>query len=282
MRYNIVVATHHKTGTVWMETVFRSIAADLGVTYIDFRQQPERFASLGDGPFVLFNHDSDFGDRGDVLLRDDVRVLHLIRDPRDVVISAMHYHKVAGEDWLHRPMLRFGNLTYQQALRSLPSKLAQYTFEMDNSTASTLRDVMGWSYGQANCCEARYEELREDTNLRRWRHIMSFLGFDEKDREVGAREFWRHSLFGGMSRFGNKHVRSGEVAQWKREFTPDLANSFLRRFPGVLQTLGYEASDDWTLDLQPEGVTGVLAELRQFLAQRGTMLAGAARNPSKS
>ena len=31
MKYNVVVATHHKTGTVWMDGVFKAIARDLGV-----------------------------------------------------------------------------------------------------------------------------------------------------------------------------------------------------------------------------------------------------------
>ena len=33
-----------------------------------------------------------------------------------------------------------------------------------------------------------------------------------------------------LSRLGNKHVRSGDVAQWKREFTPELAYAFLASY----------------------------------------------------
>ena len=36
----------------------------------------------------------------EILDRDDVRIMHLIRDPRDVLISAMHYHRKSTEAWL--------------------------------------------------------------------------------------------------------------------------------------------------------------------------------------
>ena len=39
MKYNVVVATHHKTGTVWMDGVFKAIAGDLGVAYVNFTSQ---------------------------------------------------------------------------------------------------------------------------------------------------------------------------------------------------------------------------------------------------
>ena len=92
---------------------------------------------------------------------------------------------------------------------------------------------------------------------------------------MGARRFWQNSLFGGLPRLGNKHVRSGAVAQWRREFTPALAKAFLQRFPGLLQSLGYETSDDWALDLQDGPVTGMLSDFRQLAAQRWESFAGA-------
>ena len=114
------------------------------------------------------------------------RILHLIRDPRDVLISAMHYHKASRESWLHEPIPGYDNLTYQRVLHNLPTKLAQYIFEMENSSASTFRDMLKWRYGRANCFEARYEDLRQDTQLVLWQRIMAFLGLDA--RGAGGRQ----------------------------------------------------------------------------------------------
>jgi hypothetical protein len=210
-----------------------------------------------------------------------VRIVHLIRDPRDVVISAMHYHKGASESWLHEPIPGYDNLTYQRALQRLPTRLAQYVFEMENSSASTLRDMAGWRYGRANCFEARYEELRQDRDLVYWRQIMAFLGLDAAEQALANLRFWQNSLFGGLSWLGNRHVRSGTVAQWRREFTPELGEAFLERFPGLLQSLGYETSDAWARELQRQQEPGLLSGLRQVALDHWELIAERARLPSK-
>jgi len=73
---------------------------------------------------------------------------------------------------------------------------------------------------------------------------MNFLGFDAAEQQVCRRRFWQYSLFGNLGR-SHKHVRSGDVAQWKREFTPTLAAAFRWKFPRLLQSLGYEPDDRW-------------------------------------
>ncbi|MBN9088318.1 MAG: sulfotransferase domain-containing protein [Reyranella sp.] len=281
MRYNIVVATHHKTGTVWMDGVFKAIAGDLGAQYINFRDDERRLGELLHSPFILFCYDSDFGDHASVLDRRDVRTVHLIRDPRDVVISAMHYHKASRESWLHEPIPGYDNLTYQRALQQLPTRFAQYIFEMENSSASTLRDMASWRYGRANCFEARYETLRQDSDFVYWRQITRFLGLDAAEQDLADRRFWQNSLFGGLSTLGNRHVRSGAVAQWRRTFTPAIANGFLKRFPGLLQGLRYETSDAWVRELRWAEEPGLLAGLRQLAADHWELLAERARLPSK-
>ena len=268
MKYNVVVATHHKTGTVWMDGVFKAIADDVGAQYVDFRSEYGRLEKVLQEPFILFNYDSDFRDHAHLLDRDDVRILHLIRDPRDVLISAMHYHKKSAESWLHTPVPGYNNVTYQRRLRELPTRLEQYVFEMEHSTAGTLRGVLGWQYGRANCFEARYEGLRQDTDLAYWTRIADFLGFDEAERQSCRRRFWQNSLFGGLQRLGNKHVRSGDVAQWKHEFNRELAYAFLDRFPTVLQSLGYEPDNQWLFDVPGPEANELSAALKRLVGNR--------------
>jgi hypothetical protein len=281
MKYNLVVATHHKTGTVWMDGVFKTIASDLGARYVNFRSERGQLSDLDHEPFILFSYDSNFGDFSSVLDRENVKILHLIRDPRDVVISAMHYHKASRETWLHEPIPGYDNLSYQRALQKLPTKFAQYIFEMDNSSASTLRDMASWHYGRANCFEARYEDLRQDTQFVTWRRIMTFFGFDAGEQAIGSRRFWQNSLFGGLSRLGNRHVRSGAIAQWRREFTPELAAAFLKRFPRTLQSLGYESSDAWAQELPESTTQSVFSDLRDRAAHHWEAFAGLTRSASK-
>jgi Sulfotransferase domain len=277
MKYNVVIATHHKTGTVWMDGVFKNIARDLGVQYIDFRSQHGCLGEALSKPFILLNCDSNFHEYSDILNRNDVRILHLVRDPRDVLISAMHYHRKSRESWLHEPIPGYDNVTYQRQLKSLPTKFDQYLFEMEHSTAGTLRDVLSWRYSRVNCFEARYEDLRQDAQLAYWRKISAFLGFDEKEREISCRRFWQNSLFGGLSRLGNKHVRSGDVAQWKREFTKDLGYAFLDRFPYALRSLKYENSNSWVTKLGQADSDVRHFEVKRVAAMHLALVVGLAR-----
>jgi hypothetical protein len=126
--------------------------------------------------------------------------------------------------------------------------------------------VQSWHYGRPNCFEARYEDLRQDADLSHWRRIAAFLGFDEDEQQSCCRRFWQNIQFGGLPRLGNRHVRSGDVAQWKREFTRDLGYAFLERFPDTLQTLGYEMNNSWVLKLQQPGSTGRFLEAKRLAA----------------
>jgi hypothetical protein len=277
MKYNVVVATHHKTGTVWMDGVFKAVAADLGVRFVDYHAETGKLNELLRERFVLFNSSSDFAAQPELLKRQDVRVLHVIRDPRDILISAMHYHRHAGEDWLHQPAPRFGGTSYQRALLSR-SKFNQYVFEMENSTGSTLRDVRRWQYGRPNCFEARYEDLRQDSGLVRWRNILALLGLDKRQRESAAQRIWQNSLFGSAPRLGNSHIRSGAVAQWKREFTVRLGYAFLERFPCLLQLLNYEPDTRWLLELPRTESLGLITEMCNALGSRWELLSELARS----
>ena len=245
MKFNVVAATHHKTGTVWMASVFKSIAKGAGASYLNFWDHYGRLDRVLKTPFILFNYDSTFLQHADVLRRDDVRVFHIIRDPRDVLISAMHYHKTSSEAWLHQTAPDGSDVDYQRKLNALATPFEQYLFEMENSTNSTIEEMLDWQYDRPNCIEVRYEDLFLDRSMELWTQIVTFLGFDEKEQALCTECFWKHSLFGNAGSANRRHARSGEVSQWKREFTPELAHAFVERFPDALQVLGYETDDRW-------------------------------------
>lgn len=250
MKHNVVVTTHHKTGTVWMSTVFKAIARSVGANYIDFWDQYDRLERALRPPFILFNHDSTFVQHAGVLRRPDVRILHLIRDPRDVLISAMHYHRTAQEPWLLERPPGNDNAPYRERLNALPTEFEQYVFELENSTSSTIEAMLDWRYDRANCLDVRYEDLWHDRSMELWTRILDFLGFEESEHEAGRTAFWANSLFGTAGRGHRSHARSGEAAQWRHKFTPELARAFVERFPEALQELGYEEDDRWIEEIE--------------------------------
>ena len=134
-------------------------------------------------------------------------------------------------------------ITYQHKLNALATPFEQYIFELEHSTSTTIDDMLDWQYGRANCMDVRYEDLFQDRSMVLWSSILTFLGFDGADQDFCKETFWKYSLFGEAPGANRRHARSGEVAQWKHVFSPELAEAFVDRFPDALQVLGYETDD---------------------------------------
>jgi hypothetical protein len=239
-----LVATHHKTGSVWMRTVFSSIARALEIPFVNLSRKPyrgDRFPSSA----VVFDDHSKFTGCPWLLGDPRSRILHVIRDPRDVIISAMNYHRSAKENWLHSPRKVFDGLSYQQKINSLPDDFARYLFEMNKSSKQVIRDMQNWNYNRENGFECKYETLVADRGMELVTQALVHLGFDDKETEVSRSIFWDNSLFGALRDSRSDHIRSGEMRQWPAVFDRRLAEAFTKRFPRVLEDLGYEADDSW-------------------------------------
>ncbi len=241
------IGTHHKTGTLWMRGVFRRLANALGVGHhVTYPNQGTKLVPEDERVF-LFQWSSKFPP--EVLERADARVLHMIRDPRDVLLSGMRYHQHApreGEDFLHEPRDDLDGRTYQEHLNTLPNDEAKLMFELGEKHAKTVGEMLDWDYGRRNGIEVRYEDLIQDTEGEAFREHLRDLGLPEPEVETGAQVFWKNSLFGGLadeSARGDRikaHVASGQVAQWRDRLPPSVARSYADRFGGALVTLGYE------------------------------------------
>jgi hypothetical protein len=232
----IVVGCHHKCGTNWMSSIFRELAGRMCVPFLE-GDQPRPLDAAG----VFFQDKSRFDFRG---LPEGFRGVHMIRDPRDVVISACFYHQTSGEAWLHIKRRRFGGLTYQEKLNSYPSIDDRLFFEMEHSSLITIREIWGWNYANPDFLELRYEDLVVDTELKLFERLFEFLrlprGMSGQALDIAR----RNSLFsGGVS--DTAHIRSGQPRQWPGFFKAQHSERFLQLFGKCLIDLGYEADHQW-------------------------------------
>lgn len=244
----ILVGTHHKTGTVWMGNLFRQLAERLGRSYFigpprDVPADVDIFQHVNSGFNMPFMARLQRGSR-------PWRGIHIIRDPRDVIVSGCFYHQKSEERWLHIPTERFGGLTYQEAINSTKNVERQLLFEMEHRGRETIGFMLRWNYQRPHFMELRYEDLIQDEQLAEFRRAFVHLGLTGGDLETALDVAHSASLFGGFkSELGKSlHLRSGETAQWRAHFTPALVARFKEMFPGGLAKLGYESSDDtWGL-----------------------------------
>lgn len=238
----ILIQTHHKTGTVWMYRVFWEIARALNL----------RFCYLPNG----FAFNSDIYQASEKHLPDDLisrnfRGLHLIRDPRDVILSGLHYHRKATEAWLKSPNPDFDGASYQDKLNTV-GRDEQIYLEMTHVAVWTTRKMLSWNYDDHRFFEARYEDLVEDQNGTVSADILSFLGFAGDTLELGTRIFEKHSLSAtNYTRSSDQHVRSGRPRQWQSEFSRRDGERFLTVMGDCLIRMGYEQDDRWVDTLAP-------------------------------
>ncbi len=248
----IAVGTHHKTGTVWMRRVFNIGSDMLEIPRIRVAGTRGEDQIPKTGRAVVVSWDSAFSDG--LLDRDDLRGLHMIRDPRDVLISGMRYHQIApeaGEKSLHVPRPDLSGKTYQQHLNELPTLHDKMLFEMENMHLRTLTQMTDWRYDRPNIREVKYETLMKDHDRTMFGDVLDFLGFAGAEKETMLQIYWDNSLFGGFKKKDDRprrislHIQSGEAAQWLSKLPRSVAEVYADRHGQALIDLGYETDFNW-------------------------------------
>ncbi|MEO1378098.1 MAG: sulfotransferase domain-containing protein, partial [Cyanobacteria bacterium J06635_10] len=190
LSHQVLVGTHHKTGTAWMRNIFESICRNHHLLFYvgHHHQAPEKF------DVFLQNHSVfDLEE-----IEQPYKGLHIIRDPRDIVVSGCFYHQKSDEPWLHLPRQKFGGLTYQAKINSYDSMDDRLMFEMENSGFHTIHEILGWEYSNSNFVEVKYEDLIQDINLLLFHQIFTFLGFPGSSIPEILKIDYNHSLLSGQ------------------------------------------------------------------------------------
>ena len=260
---HIFVATHHKAGTVWMLTTFKRLAYankfrfyDLNDKIDNWMRHPERdvvFEALrakteqkSDRPAVFFDYHCQFPDLTACKETPGAVGLHIVRDPRDMLLSAVRFHLKADEPWLHIADDRFGGLTYQQKLESYETLDDRIRFEMDYNMGWVIKKMLAFK-GQDVFRTVRYEDLIVDQSLVLWHDICLGLGLGGQELINGLDAFWRSSVFGGMKAVAesgeHSHIKIAKPRQWQTMLGDTMIAEIEKRFGTQIQGLGYELAD---------------------------------------
>lgn len=255
----IVHCAHHKAGTVWFTRILSEIANTRGLTIAssyDGGSVPQSdiavysvVAPLSEEEVAIAFHGAphrrqaaanDFMHRSGLQL-GGFRGTHMIRDPRDMVVSGWYYHLRCTETWAITPHQRYGGRSYQEILNDLGPHDGLMA-EIEETTRRTLVHMARWNYEQPDFLELRYEDLL--TNERVWfERVFQHYGFAEalaRDSLAIADKHSRDNL-----PVGDEHVRSGEPGEWRGHFKPDHIARFKKLTGHLLVDLGYEQSLDW-------------------------------------
>jgi hypothetical protein len=180
---------------------------------------------------------------------EDIRVVRVIRDPRDLIISAYYYHKRAAEPWtkLANPTDEDWKLVRGAVPANLPTNTSLTKYLNEVSLEEGLhaeiefrkyhyQSMLEWPENDPRVILLRYEDIIGNEVRTFWK-ILSFFGFSLPTRVIGSRLAKR---FSSKSKHAVvQHIRNPNSGQWREHFTPGLTKRFNELYGDVLNRYGY-------------------------------------------
>lgn len=274
MQHHIAIGSHHKTGTHWMRNVFRQFAKSVRAPFIDLSYTDKLDATekfhrheAARKRVVVFHEHSQFP----AFVHDPsgagFRGVRIVRDPRDVLVSAVNYHRKTDAGWVLKPQKRHGGVSLQSKLAALPDDEARYLYEIENVIEPTLQRMRDFDHGEV-FADVAYEDLVTDRDLTLTDRMFGWLGLEPADAEPAARAMWDNSLFGALRPEGNDHISHGGAKQFEDRMSEAVLDRFRSRYADVIEVLGYAGtSNPRVLDrLAPKAPGLVTSDVKQALA----------------
>ncbi|RGP41265.1 hypothetical protein BPTFM16_01561 [Altererythrobacter insulae] len=230
-----LIGTFHKTGTMLVWRIFEELAHYASFQFWNIGMDAEAPNDWRVG----FEWWSDFKDHGLKVTAHPTAAI--IRDPRNVLVSSMKFHRMSGEPWLHIPLDELDGRTYQQALLALPDDEARLHFELENQGGSTIADMLAAkrSASHAETLFMPLEDLMGDRTLRPYKLLFEHLGITEAYLPLAMSVAFEHSVFRpGFKK--TSHITSGKAQVWKQAIPESVLAALDERYPDAAAELGYD------------------------------------------
>lgn len=244
-RRKVLVNGSPKSGTTWVFKLITSLPRYRGVG--NFHGDKTRYNSVCPGE-VVHGHDRYTSELAQILAANGIRVVLLLRDPRDQLISRVfHIRRDSNHPWhtrLQAVELDEAIMACIEGCEGLPG--ARSMIELTES----------WLDHGSDFLLVRYEKLLSDPKgeLRR---TLDFLGIEismallddivvrsQFERMASGKKFWKATRKPGQED-PNSHFRKGVVGDWKNYLTEDHIRRFKEVAGDQLIELEYEKNLDW-------------------------------------
>ncbi len=247
----VLVTTVPKSGTHLVLSALRQVPGirvcpGIVLGKVDTAGKVRRLEALGRGQ-VLLGHIVHEPEIADVVAREGIKVVLMIRDPRDVVVSLAKY--VVRPEIHHRQYAYFAHTLKTDAerimacIRGVGGEHAVDGRETPD-VGRLYRSYLAWAAERAaHTC--RFEDLvgargGGDDALQRAElaRLFDFLGLDLDGSDV---ERIAEATFSK----GSLTFRKGEIGDWKNHFTAEHRAAFREVAGPLLVQLGYEKDEAW-------------------------------------
>lgn len=237
---------HHKSGSTWVLQILEAVSNELGLRFL-YSNGPHTFpegsilpACRRLGVEMLCYVNADYR----LVEGAKVRGVHVVRDPRDVIVSGYFSHRNShpADDW---PDLQ----TYREVLREV-DETTGLLLEMEFS-AMVMADMASWPRTVEGVVELKFEDLIADPEPAFWR-ILEHLGLRAHVREESLHAILAANSFEVLSRGrrpgetdAQHHYRRGVPGDWLDHFQPAHVWAFKQRYGELLLRYGYEKDHHW-------------------------------------
>lgn len=178
----IFISTHHKTGTVFWYRVFNNlnkyIKSDMVV------MTPKNYTELDfSSPIIKANKlvlvRDTHGNFNEIKFgKNTYKAIHSIRNPANLIYSAVNYHKVTHERWANIPLSEFRGLSYKEKINSLDDLEKQLIFEMNHSSYDTIKNMYQLSLS-GKLFEIDIDDISSDKSMSDLKNVYNYLEIDK-------------------------------------------------------------------------------------------------------
>jgi len=271
---------HHKSATVWIRSIIKQVCKALDLNHVAvsnvraFNQDLAAFVDENNIDFISYtNAKFEF-----VQPLENLKGFHVVRDPRDIVVSAYfsHLKTHTTEGWSEL-------VEFRDRLNSI-SKDEGLILEMD-FRRNSFNDMYDWNYSSQHIKELKMEDLTQKpqegfTEIFRHLGLMktpsvleraiqqvlkavaisdkqakpdskAIAELDEISEEHLAKIIQANafSVKSGGRNPGeedlNSHFRKGIAGDWKNHFNQQHIDYFKEQYGDLLIKLGYEKDKNW-------------------------------------
>ena len=240
---------HHKCATQWIRRIVTDICKIIDREPLVFNGRKQFGGDLlasiprASSTFLCYMNADVKYVRPLGRLAHGFRGFHIVRDPRDVVVSTYYSHLYS------HPL--FEGLEQQRAKLKSVSKDEGLMLVLENRRHQ-FRTMLEWDYNRPNVLELRMENVTSDAAAEIPR-ILEFLGLGPADGITPTllREIVAGHDFSVLARRNpgeedvTSHYRKGVKGDWMNHFGPGHVAYFKEHYGDLLKKLRYENDDNW-------------------------------------
>jgi hypothetical protein len=234
---------HHKSASQWISAILYDIAEQKKLTTIKVTNNQEFINSsnvINKSQVLIFSN-AEYS-LVKTLLKNYVG-FHIIRDPRDIIVSAYYSHKYS------HPTTNWPELVSQRNYLNKTTVEDGIISEIVFLKTAILK-IYNWNYDDSQIITLKMEDLIKEPDL----HFSSIYKFisDKNDKELpfSLEEFlstikkYSFSSLSNGRKAGEEdvqhHFRKGTPGDWKTHFTDKVHDKFNMVFPDILSKLNYK------------------------------------------